>query len=461
MRSLLLSFFFSLSLLACGGSPDPDAQAPFVDDARLPPPRTADDTPTIPAPPPSTQAPSTAKDIAGTVTDNAGNPIADVSITLLDAKGRKTETKTDASGAFDAAAVVAPYDLHASKGYSLVFFGLTTTSPQLKHAGSTKPPAYTSHQGKLMTAVDFPTCPTTSCVAQLWSGSKTGGLGRKSLTFSGAAHRSDIIEIEHAWTNNATKDTVDVDVLLSDSSFTKFWHQKLQTDGVVKENETALLYAAAPAPVPSVGPISIEVDAPTIPADWRKDVQVFLNVPGQHAAFYMHRTDAASLVTYLPDIAGAEYSVLSWRGATPVDDPTTGYHLHDERSGAVTKLLPVSKAPVDIQMTKGPAILAPKTLASIPRAGGKLEWEPAAGRAMEVSVWDVDGSKQAFVAYTTGASVSVGRLNELGIVLTDGRHLLNLGTRPAATVEDALSPAYWAWNGSSWTEESVAFDVVP
>ena len=460
MRSLLLSFF-SLSLLACGGSPD-DAQAPIVDETPIPPPRTADETPAIPAPPASSSSPaaSTAKDITGTVIDYAGAPVANASVTIVDAKGTKTVAKTDAAGAFVALAVVAPYDLSVlpSKSDPLFFFGLNTVTPQVRHDGATsRPPSTTPsiHKATIMTAIDFPTCPTAYCSAQIASGSKSGGHGREWTSFSGPAHRSDLIELVHEWTTSSPTDNVDVDVLLNDSSFTTYWHQKVETNALVKENQPIVTYAAAPTQMPLVG-ISIYFAPSFVPADWEKSTQVFLNLPGQPVTFSAQYTSGGNFITSLPSLPGATYSVSTSRSAPTVYDPVTNQRVHNASTSSTTGVLPLSTTTVDFAVVKVPSITSPAPLGKISRSSGTIVWENAPGRVAELVSYD---AYRTYHGYTMGTSVSLAQLERLGIAVADGRHHLWMWTYPAASLGDALPPS--AGGAPSRTDETVVFDVVP
>lgn len=459
MRSLLLLSLFSLSLLACGGSPDADPQAPIVDDAPIPPPRTADNAPTIPAPPPSGAAPSPGKDITGTVIDYKGDPVANASITLVDAKGTKTIATTDASGAFKAPLVVGPYDLGVllPKRDPQFFFGLTTITPRVRHDSATIRPLspVTLRKTTLVTAIDFPTCPTTFCSAQIASGSKSGGAGRKWLSFSGAAHRSDVIEIVHEWTNNSPTDNVDVDVLLNDASFTTYWHQKLETNAIVTENQPVTLYAAAPTQMPLVG-VSIFFAPSFVPADWQKSTRVFLTLPGQPVTLSAEYTDGENFVTMLPNIPGATYSVSTSRSAATVYDPATNQRVHNASTSSHTAELPLSTNMVDFQVVKVPSITSPTPLGTISQSAGEIAWEPAPGRVAELMFY---GPDRGYLGYAMGTSVSLAQLDRLGITVETGRHHLWMSTYPAASLGDALPPT--AGNDRTRTTEFTVFDVVP
>jgi len=419
--------------------------------------------------PPSVEGEAAAQaDVKGTVIDYLDKPIAGCPVLVVDAKGKKIEATTDGYGAFVAKGVSVPYDLEvapppsATEGFPRVFLGLTRKDVKIVHdAGPSA--AGTARKGSVTASIQLPAC-ASGCTTQVWTAS-ANGFGRYSRWSQPGGARTESVTVEHDWTQSATApaaESVAVDVLVSDASFTTFWHSRLGS-WELDPDETLNLGTIAPQPVARFGPVTIQVKDPTVPAQWRKDMQVFFTAPGHNAAFYLQRVQSGSLVTFLPNIPGATFQVSAWRSAEDVTDPDTGDRLLSQRTQVHTEQLPLSTTNVELEITKGPSTLRPQPMGTLSRATAGFAWEPTPGRIGQLDVYDVFQKKVVAIVSTAASEIPFDRLQAIGITFRDGRHNLTLTTQPGTSIDALVDPARSTASSqaSSLTEIGFAFDIVP
>ncbi len=416
-------------------------------------------------------APRESINIDGTVIDYVGQPVAGARLLVVDARGTKTEALAGASGAFHVTNVSPPYDLKLSsvggrEGLDRAFLGLMRGNPRVVDYGATvTPPA--RFKASVSLSVSFPGCPQ-NCSLQVWTGSANGGYGRSPLSFVSAA-TSAAVTVEHEWSTPPGAPTgsgnVGLDVLVANQAYTSFWYAHLDT-GTLQPNGTLNMGSVTPQPVGTFGPTTIITHDATIPSEWRKDLQVFLFLPGVGAPMYLQRVNASTLVTFLPNIPGATFSVGAWRSLPDVRDPVTGAPLLSRRSNASTDAMPLSAATVPLTIEKGPEPLRPTPSGTLSRGSSGIAWQPAPGRLATISLVDRVENVNIGMITTSGSELRLDRLAGLGMTLREGRHYLSLQTSRAPSLDDTLDPAGPLPNSTAikafdWTELGFTFDVTP
>lgn len=466
MRSSSIRTTLALLLVSLGAGCDTDTPTDGPTTLRPPTRRRANET-NAAGPYPGDSVTGAPIDMKGTVVDDGLRPIAGCPVLVVDAKGKKVEATTDNDGVFIANGVAAPYDLKVaspsalSDGHAQILLGLTRSDVRLLHRAS-DPTTWMDRRGKVLASVAYPACPS-GCYVQVRTASSRGHGAYLEWT-SGPAHTARVA-VDHDWkapVSAPSDENVSVDVLISDEDFATFWHSRiepwtLQPDGALD------LGTIVPQPIARFGPVTIRVNAHDVPIDWRKEIQVFLAVPGHTPAFYLQGASSNSLVTFLPSIPGATFEVSARQRAEHLTDPTTGDRLLSQSAHARVASLPLSTIKVTLEVHKGPSVLRPEAMGLLSRASAGFAWEPTPGRIGQLGIDDAAEQRPLAIISTAANEVPLERLEALGIALRDGRYTLSLVTQVAASL-DAWAESAASTGPSDGTSSTViefAFDVVP
>lgn len=357
-------------------------------------------------------------------------------VTVLDAAGKKTETVTDASGAFDVSGVIPPYDAlvdtpqgaTGSNFFQTVFVSIGTLHPRLlgqpepADGGAPEPDGSgppTWRQGELDVPLQLPTCPSTNCSYYLElvdhvSGSSLGG-GRGSFSNQEAPFTALSIA---GWYGDVT-DTVDVYVLAFDEACTSYWYGSY-TGGVLVQDKatTQLPVTIAPSAVPNIGTFTLEASASAVPPAWGSPtLDVSLSFPGTQASASVAYVQSTSVAIEVPDILGATLGVQASSQDPDQNDPRAW-------AAAAANALPLTTGTRALAIPGPPVVTSPPYGGAVSLSGGAISWTaPSQAQVYFVELFDlVDGGVIGSVPYvlTGGGSIDLGRLSMLGVALPEG-----------------------------------------
>lgn len=399
--------------------------------------------------------------VQGTLVDYFGVPAPDARIRVVDASGNVQDAKANASGAFSFADVAAPYDVRVLPPEGVVgapqaYFGLSQAELRVTVRMAAASPLVWN-KGIVTVPVNVGACP--SCIVQIYTTSPGGGLGRNSFTAANVSSTTSVA-VEHQWAtsgNPAPSGTITVDVLVSDTAYTTFQYKR-SSGGVLQPGGTMSVYAISPTPIGKFGPVTITVNDAEVPAAWNRDLQVFLKLPGTESSMYLQRVASPSLVTNVPNVPGATFSVGAWaRGETKYD---AEYEVVVDRSaGTTTADQPLSTATATATLLAGPAMIRPLPEGELSLQGPGLAWTAKPGRVVDVSLSDVSAKKMVARLVTTEAGLSFARLAKLGLTLEAGPHVLKVETYDGTVGGLLTNPP--APGTRAWTRDDYRFTVTP
>jgi hypothetical protein len=448
-----------LGLLACVGcsssGPSPD-------------PLSSGDSPDASTPPPSPPAPTGADAGAPDATASfdlhvslidRDVPVAGRTIVVADARGRTTSGMSAADGSCSFPGVTPPYDvaLLPTSGAlaTQAFLGLHAADVRIdpQGAGSTNSRA----KATINAAIAYPSCPS-GCSVQIFT-SSPHGFGSAEAYPTGPA-RIGSVSFEHDWTPSAASEVFAIDVLVADAGFTNYWYAHADRFSLAP-NATENLGTLIPQPISTFGPVTITANDAAIPTDWQKAMQMYLHVPGATPMMSLQRVASSSLVTFLPNVPGATFSVTAWRNAADILD-AAGNSIETQDCSAMTDSLPLSTNSVALSLDGPPKMIAPLPQGTLSRSDTPIAWAPRAGALTYVSIWPLAGMN-GFNVVTSESSLSAERLRRVGIELATGQSTFMLETIGALSMDEIVDPRATKSlaSGNGYARHVFRFTVLP
>jgi hypothetical protein len=430
LKLSLVALSFSLATGACAD----DTRAPST--LAAPPARAANPA----SPPASASASSTPHarhaaihDVAGFVVDDAGVPVLGRSLVVVDARGRRLELMTDDGGMFHAMEVVPPYDVAieaAPSGPVIVpsaYLGLRRSNPRfelLEHDGS----AEQAPSQTVRVALPAPPCSSGPCWLSVVTTSASGA-GAASRTFD-ASQGPLVVPVTHAFRTDevAESETIDVDVLTGDASFTELAYAHV--GGVDALPGEATDVAATASAIATSGPVTVDAAGAAVPPAWEWSVATWLELPSG-ASMPLQYVSGPALVTRVPLVAGASLGAAAWAQRPEGED--------GPRRSAVawSGPLDLGTARVRLDLHPGVELARPTEGGRLSRRGTGIAWSPSSSWAITASLLDATDGKHVFVVHTAGSGISLRRLERLGVALPAlGPHILDLTEHAATSVDD-------------------------
>jgi hypothetical protein len=439
-RVLALGSSFALSLgaaLSCADDSTVVAEATASPPApRLPPapsPAMMDDAR-------APQLPAIA--IAGRVGDDAGEAVVGRPLVIVDRHGRRQELLTDEDGAFNAAAVVPPYDLLVEAAPSgavitpVIFLGLERADPRLevfeRQGPVTRPDAQS-----IRIAVQLPPCRAvdTGCWVSVVTSSPSGSGGTAGSYTAGTAEAT--YDVEHFWRDTAPKpnETIDVHVLVGDADYTQYAYTHVD-HVAARPGEQTILGPVTAAAIGSTEPVSIAAHTADTPDGWDWTLASELELPGGASMSLRYEWSPSSSMR-LPVLPGASWHVGAW-----IQHPPTPDRPYFQRSAqAWSGTLPLVTTNVALDVPATPDTLRPELEGTFSRRARALVWDGHAPALASVVLVDLARGEQRFRVLTAEPEVPLRRLEALGLRrVATGPHLLDLTTTPGATVDELTDP---------------------
>lgn len=435
-RTRAQAFLVTLSLVALAACEDArvDSGGVFVGPA----PRVAD-APAVD--PDAGAATSGGVLLRGRVETDEGTPIVGRPITVVDARGKRTEVLSDEGGAFYVADVVRPYDLAVASAPSgspripTVYLGLTREDPFLE-LFERDGPSDRARMQLVRIGVKPPPCATT-CTASVVSVSPTGG-GASSTSYTGEG--VVVFEIEHAWNapSIAAGETIDVHVLTTDATRTKFAYARRR--GIRAESgDIAELGVVEPDAVASSAPLTVTASPHGVSASWTTILATRLELPGGGAMQLTYEGKAEDTFQ-LPVIAGAAMRASAWMQAPPLAERP--YFRHS--SQAWTGVRAIAGGAIGFAMNAGPVPSRPIVDGALSARAPGLAWvnpPDARGALSEVTVSNVARGAVLYRVWTNGEEIAFTKLERLGLPrLAPGEHELGLTSMPGHDVDAVVDP---------------------
>jgi hypothetical protein len=372
-------------------------------------------------------------DVAGYVVDDAGVPVLGRSLVVVDARGRRLELMTDDGGMFHAMEVVPPYDVAieaAPSGPVIVpsaYLGLRRANPRfelLEHDGS----AEQAPSQTVRVALAAPPCSSGSCWLSVVTTSASGA-GAASRTFD-VSQGALVVPVTHAFRTDevAESETIDVDVLSGDASFTELAYAHVGGVDALPGEVTDV--AAAASAIATSGPVTVDAAGAAVPPAWEWSVATWLELPSG-ASMPLQYVSGAALVTRVPLVAGASLGAAAWAQRPEAQEGA--------RRSAVawSGPLDLGTARVRLDLHPGVELARPTDGGRLSRRGTGIAWSPSSSWAVTASLLDATDGKHVFVVHTAGSGISLRRLERLGIPLPAlGPHVLDLTEHAATSVDD-------------------------
>ena len=382
-------------------------------------------------------------DVRGRLVDDLHAPVFARSIVIADARGRRFEVVTDTDGAFHAAGVLAPYDLHVAQAPSgstltpVVYLGLHRPDPRLEVFERNGPSTYPESQ-LLRVRVKLPSCPVSSrpCWVSVVSASASGG-GAMASSY-GAGGELAVLDVTHAFQapTPLVGETIAVHVLAGDSHYAQYAYARVGPNVPARPGESADLGITTPLAIDSGAPVTILGRGATLPSGWQWSTACQLELPGGGTIALRYEASPSTTLK-LPHLPGATWSVVAWGQNLPDEGDPYSSRASQAWSGA----LPLTATQVAIGLPAAPEPLYPAPGGELARHGLGVGWKTVDNGLSMVALVDLARSKQRLLAYTSGAELPVDRLDALGVGRLDpGTHVMDLTTIPAATVDDLTQP---------------------
>jgi hypothetical protein len=398
----LVTVLFTVAVTGCGGSP-----ATSVD---------ASEAATEASASPTLSGYAVAQSFGWFPLSFTTTPLASRSIGVRDATGKVFTTSTDATGAFQIAGVIAPYDAVVypddPNGIPFVYLGLSTTQPRL--AGSV---VGIPRSANVDVSVQLQDCGTSTCPysAVYWFPS----LGQSSAPAMNAVTAGQVIQSlgSPTWTGPESA-TADLHVLERDSQNQHFWHG-VTTGIALADQQSITLPNLAVAPVPTAGNITVTLATAGVPSSWGSLTELQYDFPNDGGSVSLGSGSGSTLTSGLPDIAGATVtaSVLVAPMGTRAETAAWAYSLP----------LPLSTTAVALTAYPPPTVTAPQVDEELSKTG-VIAWSGGAvGQVFAVALTPiVNGdagptfeAQEAWV-FTSGTSVDLGALDALNVPLAVG-----------------------------------------
>ncbi len=401
--------------------------------------------PRLPDPPPAvvTDAgtPPAGIMLRGRIETDEGVAIIGRPISVVDARGKRSEVLSDEGGAFYFFDVVRPYDLAVAAAPSgsprvpTVYLGLTREDPFLELFERDGPSERAATQ-TVRVAVKPPPC-AAKCTVSVATVSQTGG-GASSASYTG--NEVVLFQIEHAWNaaSLAKGESIDLHVLAADGAHVSFAYA--QRRGIRAESgDITDLGTIEPEPVASSAPLTMKAIPRGVSASWQTILDTRLLLPGGGAMQLAYEAKSED-TSRLPLVPGAGLAATAWMQHPPLPE-----HPYLRHSAQVwTGKRPIAGGTIELDVLAGPVPARPTAEGSLSARGPGIAWvNPPNARPMlsEVTVADVAHGGLAYRVWTSGEEVSFPKLELLGLArLEPGDHELGLTSTPGHHVDSVVDP---------------------
>ncbi len=398
--------------------------------------------------------------ISGHVVDDElpPQPVPGRMVTIVDAKGTKTQVTTDDAGSFTAAVVYAPYDTLVGPGAvtndtPMAYLGLSTVHPRLM--ANVNLGAGTPRSAMLNLTFVTPACGDagTCRVNEAVNGALGGGfIGGNDYPPSPA-----LVTVPDTvmWTGSAAY-TVSYGALVTNSAVDTFavgTGTAALTDGVP--------FTTAPIPLMPVPVVEMTVNTSVSVgvASWQApDVIAEVQMPGALDFIVSTATKGPSAVIALPDVSafgGTGFLLATAAGTVDVDG--NGFF---EIFQSNVPLLADSTVGV---VAQGPATILTPADDGVLSVSGTVTWAAAAPNQvfkLTLAMSASDGGAQTVTAWTSGANVALPRLAALGLVLSQGPSQLAIaGDGPFASLDAVVDEETLAAPGNPRNKNQVSIPI--
>ena len=215
--------------------------------------------------------------VAGSVTDDLDNIVADCAINVIDAAGVSHVGLTDVAGSFTIDGVAVPYSLSVAAppgGVPIVYVGLRTTKPLLWADSSATAPGWNT--ANITLDVTLPAC-GSECSLFL-SGFANGKASYGYDVMSYTPLTVAPVNVEVGWSGSSTA-SAGVDVLIANASLTTFWYT--QVPATVSNGVSVNAGGVIPASVPTATTLSLTSVEEGVPSGWSSpSMSIQLSYPG-------------------------------------------------------------------------------------------------------------------------------------------------------------------------------------
>lgn len=430
-RMKTLRPWLALVLVACadGAAPESAARTRPPD---LPRPRSEVER-LEPDPPPSV-------DVEGVLATDLDEPVVGRSVVIVDAHGKRFDTKSKEGGVFRVAGVAPPYDLAIAQAPSgdvrvpTVLFDVSRVDPYVELFERSGPVGRPPRQTFAL-AVAAPPCTSGRCFVAASSSSRHG-TGFQSTSYEGTC-APIVLSLEHEWTAPFVPggERVDVHVLTMDGERKTFAYAHA-ADLEASAGATTDLGTLEPHAVETTGPVTFRVSPATLPNTWSRTLGVTVDLPSG-ASFPIFQGESTSSSLVLPVLPGATVNASAWALEPPLPESSSTYAASHARSGARA----ITSAAIEVEPAAPPTPVRPQRDGTMSRHGSGFAWSSPGPALSTVTVIDTTRDVVRLRAVLGGDEIPMERLVTLGLARFEpGPHVISIETIDARGIDDATSP---------------------
>jgi hypothetical protein len=358
-----------------------------------------------------------------------------IQLTVIDATSKRQQATTDANGKATFASITPPYDVLVpsadGKGAPRVYAGLADPSVRLNTSSTTSTASQNS--ATLNMTIVGPPCGDNYCPYTLSTVSKdTGNGGRGSSGAAGSYWAGNPIlssPTTHQWFGPTKSVIIYWHVMVSDNSYTKFWHASGSTS--VNAGDTVNLGTIYPSVIPTLGNLTSTITWVKEPTQWTTSQDVFFNYANGEGFAYLARVDSTVLTSGIPSVLGATVTVGGY--GRPNDNK-----IYDG-AYATTVPLPLTTTSAALTMTHPPDLTTPTPGGHV-SSTGTIQWQDYGAPGLHYV--GLSNPMTVLVVRTAANSLDLARMKALGVKLDPGNYYIDVGSqRPFTSMSDYVAPS--------------------